>query len=488
MAATSLATMLDGVKDTELRELILEFFVKADPVVGRCPAILAPDGYRWTQPFVATSDAAAAAGIWDTFTASAFTRSSYQYFLNMIYRMDQRNTAFSALDAGQQGRDDRLDKKTVIMAELGKLFRNYMIMGEPAWDTATAGYGAVGATLAALLGASATVEAGPRCFDFDDVHQQAGGVTATVGSFKWTNASDSLQYKAPGDSYFGPAQVISATNRHKVALFSGIDSSNNPNPTKWCRVTIASGSELTTLLASGNYESDGTAAQGVSFTPTNQPTGWYRQVSPRQTVYPDLTGALDEAGTTACGNGPASGSPLNREALTWMKQKLLDASGGDPSRCAILMSDTLLNHAEGLLGSLGQGVNPVMFMGTQLNTLSYGGIPLLRNEFLPTTLSPADGSRSDLTAALGVCLGSGNAHYKFKPPVNSDITAGETSGNMSGGVAVGDGTFSGTPVPVDYYEKRNASSNLIVDQVGVALYEPVAKLQDLCMVTGLVNG
>jgi len=345
--------------------------------------------------------------------------------------------------------------------------------------------------LETLIGANAVVEEGPRLFDFDDVHKQDGTVDTTLGGFKFTTASNSMQYKAPGSSYFGPAVVISATTRFKVPLFSGIDSSNNPDPSKWVRLTIQSGAELTTFLASGNYESDTTAAKGLTFTPSNEPTGWYRQVSPRQVIFGDLTGAQTEAGTALTSNGPASGQSLSREALTWMKQKLLDASGGDASRCAILMPDNLINHTEGLVTNLGGGVNPVAFMGTQLNALSYGGIPILRNEFLPTNLLAAGdtaGSTGTLTCAMGVCLGQSNAHYKFAPASNSDLTAGETSGNMSGGVAEGDGTVSGTPIPVNYYEKRNASSNLKVDQVGTVFFEPVAKLQDLCMVTGLVNG
>ena len=89
--------------------------------------------------------------------------------------MDSRNTAFSSRGVGQQGRDDRMDKKTIIIRELGKLFRQYMVKGEPAGSG-----GAVGATLAALIGASAVVEEGPRLFDYDDVHQQAGGQCDTA--------------------------------------------------------------------------------------------------------------------------------------------------------------------------------------------------------------------------------------------------------------------------------------------------------------------
>jgi hypothetical protein len=369
---------------------------------------------------------------------------------------------------------------------LSKAFREHLVVGEPAKNNATSatGTGAIGATLQALLGADAVVEAGPRTFDFDDVHPQNATPTSTQGSFKWTLATTSLQYKAPGDSYYGPAQVISASNYYRVPLFSGLDSSNNPNPTKWIRVTL---DPVATILAQANYESDTTAAKVVTFTPTTTPTGWYRQVSPIQQVFGDLTGAAAEVGTTATGNGPAGGYSANRANLSWMIQRLLDASNDDPSRCAILAPDSLIIHLEGLITSLGQGAPTTMFMGQELDVLSFRRVPILRNNFLPQDLTSRDGNRSDLTCMMGVCLGEDNAHYEWSVP-SGDVTAEQQSDVVSGAQAMNDGTPDGTSIPVYYEEKRSASTNLKVDQTGLMIYEPVAKLQDLCVVTELFNG
>ncbi|MHC4619966.1 MAG: hypothetical protein ACYTEQ_19640, partial [Planctomycetota bacterium] len=114
MAATSLATMLDTIRDSVDAALIWEFFVKADPLAGRAPASRYSGGYRNLMDYIATSSSASSLGFYGTMSPSAFTKAQYQYFLSMDYKQDQRNTAISSLGVGQQGRDDRMTKKMEI--------------------------------------------------------------------------------------------------------------------------------------------------------------------------------------------------------------------------------------------------------------------------------------------------------------------------------------------------------------------------------------
>lgn len=482
MAATTLATSLSLIKDTVLQELVFEFFVKADPLIGRMPMVSRPGGgYRWRQEFVATSDAATDAAFYDTLSATAMTVAEYDGFLNFLYKMDTRNFLIDAHGEGQQGRSDRLTKKKNIIAEMSRLLRQRMVTGEPAGSG-----GAIGATLQALLGASATVEEGPRLFEFDDVHG-SGGVSTTLGGFKWLNAGQTLQYKAPGDSYFGPKVVIDANNFYRVPLYSGLDSSNNPNPAKWCWVTC---DPVATIMAAGDYESDTTAAKGITFTPSKQMTGLRRLCSPRQQVYYDLTGAQSAAGTTQVGNGPAAGGPVNLENMAWLRNRLLDRSNNDPSRCAIIVPENVEIHLENLLGHAGRGGDPMMWMGSELSgVLRYGNIPIFRNEFIPTNLTSRDGSRTDLTMVMGTVLGEDNFHLKYMP-LSQEITNNQVSdvmGDMAS--AAGDGTPGGSAVPIHYEEQRAAANTQIVNQKGMMVVEPTAGgVADVSVITHVYNG
>jgi len=483
MAQTTLATSMSLIKDKYLARLVLEYFVKPDPAIARIPMMTpgSANGYQWKQQYVNDAAAATAFKHWDTFAATAFTVAEYNAFLSGIQKMDQRNRALSALGEGTDGKQDRNTKKTIIIRELAKLYREYVFTGEPVTV-------AIGATVQGTFGANVAVELGPRCVDFDDVHQVAAGTSTTVGLLKWTLIGTTVSYMAPGDTAYGPEVVISGSNYHRVPLFSGGGTTGSVNSPKWIRLSIAQ-AELAALLVSANFTPNAAVpAQVLTFSPTGQSTGFLRQVSPRQEIYHDLTGAAAANGTTAVGNGPAAGGSLNRENLTWMKQRLLDASNGDPSRCAVFMSDNLLNRAEGIIASLGGGINPVMFMGSELNALSYGGIPFLRNQWLATDLDSRDGTRDDLTYALGACFGTENAHVKYNtlsPDVINDSFSDYTAGMA---VAQGDGTPTGSLIPLTYWETPYASDRLIVNQIGHMLFEPVAQLQDLVKVTHLFNG
>jgi hypothetical protein len=481
MATTTIATSLELIKDTTLRMMVDEFFVTPDPATARIPMALAPPGFEWLQEYTTAHTAATAFAHWDTLTPFGFDIERYRAFLSGIAKQDQRNKAQSALGEGQQGRNDRLKKKQMIIKSMSELWREYVYTGEPVTV-------AVGGNLAAVIGANAVIELGPRCVRYQNVHQFAGATTTTEGLIQWNLAAQTLSYMSPNDTQYGPPVVITAANRHRVALWSGGGTAASKNEPEWIRVTIAA-ADLAALLASGNFvPTAGVAADVLTFTPTKQMTGLYRQISPMMQCYHDLSGTPPVSGISTAANGPAAGGSLNREALSWIKQRLLDASNNRPDMCAIFMSDNLLIRAEGLVPALGQGAPTTMFLGSEINALSYGGIPFIRNQWLPTNLDSLDGTRDDLTLMMGAVFGEENTHIKYQTlagdPTNQ-IVADVTTGTVT---AVGDGTPTGSPVPLTYWEDLYSPNQLVVNQQAHMMGEPVAQLQDLCAVTHLNNG
>jgi len=495
MAATTLAQSLSLIGDKQLMEILYESFVHPDPFAGLMPVMSDIKGAYWKQKYRASNGSAAALGFYGTKTPSAVTFDEYQAFLNRINRGDQYNMLVQSQGTGDQGFDDKLEKIKGIFDSLALLMREYEIDGQPA----TA---AIGATLLALFGASSSVEVGPRNFDsFAYVHPQDGTTTvATYGRFKWTNASAALQYMAPGDTQWGPAQTISSTNRFRVPLFSG-GTTGNANPAKWIRVTLDDGTSdpTATIIAAGNYTSTAaTADECVTFTPTLQPTGIWPQIHPRQCAYADLTGVASSSYTTSASTGPSSGGVVNRKNMSWLRKRLLDASNNDVRRCAILAPENLITGTlEGLLTHIGRGVDPMFFMGTALNNgMGYGGIPVFDNQWIPTNLTSPDGSATDLTAVVGVVLASpgdeggdripSGVHMKTLD-YTADINMSQRSNVISGSTATGDGTPGGTPLPVRYAEQLNASTNDLVDLYGDVIMEMVVPFNAAAAITHVAN-
>ena len=484
MAVTTLATSMSLIKETTLAMMVDEFFVQPDPAIARVPMMLADPGHSWEQEYTTEHTAATAFSHWDTLAPFGFAVSSYKAFLSGIAKQDQRNKALSALGVGQQGRVDRLKKKQMIVKSMSELWREYVYTGEPVTQAGIAS----GAALDAVVGANAVYELGPHLVDFDDVHQIAGGTSTTEGKITWLNAGQTLAYMAPGDTQYGPPVVITAANRHRVALWSGGSTAANKNEPRWIRITILAG-ELTALLAAGNFVPvAGIAGDVLTFTPSKQMTGLYRQISPMMQCYHDLSGTPPASGISTAANGPAAGGSLNREALSWITQRLLDASNNDPSRCGVFLSDNLMIRAEGLLPALGRGADPIFFMGSEINTLSYRRIPFMRNEHLPTNLDSLDLTRNDLTLMMGVVFGTEDTHIKYQTlagDATNEIVADVTTGVVT---ATGDGTPTGSPIPLTYWEDLYSPNQLVVNQQAHMMGEPVAQLQDLCAVTHLNNG
>lgn len=468
MAATTLATSLELIQDYVSRELITEHFLRGDPLSRRLPWVRSPSGYAWTQKYTSEPSGATGMGIYGTMTASAFTVDDQSRFLNLGYKMDDRPYALSSQGEGDGGFSDRLTKKKHIFAGLSKWMRQKTIVGNPA-----SGGVAIGATLAALLGADGDVEPSMNHFTFEDVHGRAG-VSTTQGSFKWVNATQTLSYMAPGDTAYGEGQVITATNYFRVPLYSGGAVTGSKNYNKFVRVTVTPA----TIMAAGDYTSAATALTCVTYTPGIEPTGLYYQVTPDRTRWHDLTES------DGC---PADGGSTNRQNLTQMKMWLLDASNENPSQCFMAASDNLYNALEGQITSLGASVDAFNFMGETLNTLNYGGIGIFRNPWIPENLSSRSGDRSDLTYLIGGVLGSDGVHMKYDT-FSDDVIQSIVAARQNGGSPLDETApkGGGPSYPIQYWEDIYSPTSLIAIQAGALLMEPVsARADSLCMIYGL---
>ena len=89
---------------------------------------------------------------------------------------------------------------------------------------------------------------------------------------------------------------------------------------------------------------------------------------------------------------------------------------------------------------------------------------------------------------MGVCFGTEDAHIKYQTlagdqtnVIVADLEAGVVT-------AMGDGTPTGSPIPLTYWEDLYSPNQLVVNQQAHMMGEPVALLQDLCAVTHLNNG
>lgn len=459
MAVTTFATAWSLTKQYVNQELIYNWFVKPDPIVALIPMVTA-SGREWLQEITSEPGGAAAKSYGDAMTGSALTVYNYKAFLNQIYKKDTRLMIEDALPAGQSGHSSRLIKRDHIWAAVAKKFREYLMVGQPATV-------AIGADLLAVLGASGAVECGPRIFDQDDVHYNTGGSVSTVyGYIKWVDATKVISYSTDGTNY-GPAVTLSATNRWRVPL-------TDADGLKWIYVTAT----WATIDAAGNFTSDGTAAKGLTFTPSKQMTGLGIQAHPDNVNFGNLSkGGTWSSGYTTC-NPTTTGDALSQTNLAWLKKKLLNASGGDPSRCAIVMSETEYLKAEVLLAALGAGGNrAVEFMGSEFNGLSFGGIPIVDNPFVVHTQGNAAGSANNLTTVYGLVLGQGNCHVKYAS-VGDDIAAGAGVAQQQTGGTGNDGTPGGTPVPMYYREIGENGSTEEISMVGTLTAEPVAATLD----------
>ena len=469
MAATTLANMISLIGNTVYKTMLHNLFVVPDPVAALIPMELAEKGAHYTQRYANPPAAPTHMAIYDAMTASAWTGSEYKSFLRYQYKMDDDPILADQQGVGQQGFDAMEMKKIDIMTGLSNGFRQDIIAG--AEYTA-----AIGATLQALFGAGYAVEchgAGSQ-FGFENVNARTGVTTVNAG-FKWTTIPNELQYKAPGDTAYGPAVVISATNYYKVQLYSGGTVTGSTNYAKWCRVTV----DAATIMAAGDYDSAtlGGAADYVVLTPTKAPAGFLWKCSPERFAFDNLSFLASGLATAAT----AAGGAASEANLTWLTMKLLDGAANQASRCVLLADDRMFLTLSGIINALGLKAPVYRFMGMELHDLNFGGIRVQRCPWMPTTLSPdaAVVTRS----ILGLVLGEDACKVKYST-INTDKTLAGLVARLSGNQQVADPAGSRN-LPISYYETLAAANTLVTNQIGVMSYDPaVGGLDKIC---GLAN-
>jgi hypothetical protein len=438
MAMTTFATSLSLIEDKVLGTLISEYVVRPDPVAALIPMVTAPS-MKFRQKLMSEPTGAQASRYDTAFAPSAFTEYEYEAFLTYLVKSDSRLKQMESAPVGDAGVSDRLTKKRVIIAALSKLYREYLLVGQPAGVT-------IGADLT-TLGITA-IEPGPRQCTFEDANG-AAAVATSYGSFTWVNASKTLTYKAPGDTGYGTGVVLSATNFHRVPVYSA-------NVGKWVYVTVV----WATIGGAGNFASAGTDATCVKYTPSLQPTGLINQINP----------ALRMFGNLSATNPTATGDALSQKNLTWLVGKLLDGSNGDASRCIVLCPENAWLACSVLVTGLGGGTSAVEFMGQRFNSLNFGGVPILKNAFVEDNRTAANTTTTGLCDVAGLVLGTDKAHVRYAAA--SDVVDNQLSDHSGNQVAVGDGTGSGASLPIQYFETMPGTSNLIY-MVGDMTVEPV---------------
>jgi len=165
------------------------------------------------------------------------------------------------------------------------------------------------------------------------------------GSLKYTHTGTFLQYRAPGDREYGP-QVACATDGDYTLV--------SDNPSKWITVTL----DVT--------DADANAERLVYFTSsTNEFDGLEKLVAPGQV---------------------RSSSGANGDAATFgILDELLDAVKFSEG-LVFTMNQAVRRKYENLLRSMG-GSNPLTLPNTNMQVPTYKGVPLLTNDWVPSTES-----------------------------------------------------------------------------------------------------
>jgi hypothetical protein len=212
----------------------------------------------------------------------------------------------------------------------------------------------------------------------------------------WVTATNTMRYRPYGETTWGAGVVLSADNDHLVPLFSA-------DGTKWIWLTV----DFATLdpVADFNTTSDAT---GLLAVPSHEMTGIASLLHPTQRVFGNLS-ATDPT---------ATGDTLTMSTLWWILEKLLEASGGDPSRCAIATSLQLKLKSRSVLAAAAQGEVIKTWMGREVNEIGIGGVPILNcSQMVNNRTAP---SATGLGRLVGVVFGDKDSGVHLRYGNNAD--------------------------------------------------------------------
>ena len=199
---------------------------------------------------------------------------------------------------------------------------------------------------------------------------------AGVGSLKFNDTGDLLQYKAPGDSAYGTALAVTAdlSTAHHY-LYSG-------NPSYWIMITF----DISDSAAGGDWEYTDTT-DGLTFTTTKTMDGIGTLCDPVNRIYGNLHATVPTA------NGDAA----SIAQLDWILRNLK----GPSSEYAIFAPHRTCDSYRQLLGGAG-GMTPAMWQGMELGpaVVTYRGVPIIPEDQI--LLTETVGTTTDATSVFGV--------------------------------------------------------------------------------------
>lgn len=166
-----------------------------------------------------------------------------------------------------------------------------------------------------------------------------------TGALKYTHAGTLLQFRAPDDQEFGTAVACATDGNYTLA---------SKDPSKWITVTL----DVSDATAD--------ATRSITFTAANEFDGLAKQVTTGQT-------------TASVG---ATGDALSFDKLRTLRDAVKNKSG----KLAYVMNAALLRKYEALVTNLG-GVLPSTVLDGIGTVPTFGGIPILRNDNIPSTES-----------------------------------------------------------------------------------------------------
>lgn len=208
------------------------------------------------------------------------------------------------------------------------------------------------------------------------------------GDIKYTHATTTWQYRAPGDREYGAGVVAAADGSFTLT-------SDNPN--KWITVTL----DVSDATANGETN--------ISFaSTTEEPDGLLKQMGTSQTI----------ASTGAAG-----------DALSFDKMdQLIDLVKTGGENRVFLGPDSLRRKFNGLMRATGAASPESMILPgfTSKRVPMYQGIPFLRNDWIPKTESK--GGATTLSSLLLVDLG---------PEGFRGIAGGNGEGAFAAGTPIG---------------------------------------------------
>lgn len=351
----AIVTWANAIKysNDELMKAILYGAQEQDQIFAALPfnPWLGGKSYKWNQ--VTTLPTSAWREVTDTLSSTAGTELERHGYLKEIYVQKQVPPRHEA-PLENTGISQRAKNIYKMALSVGKELREAIFAGSSVSV-------AIGGTTPALH--VGRVEASPN-------HPTG------LGYLKFTNATNMLQYKAPGSSSYGTAVDISSVEDGLV-LYDGDDASQY----------IIVDADQSSLTGGDRETSD--AATGLTFTTSKKPDGLLSYVHGAQRTW----GSLSDTPT-------ATGDGASLTQLDW----LLDQVVGGRNDLLFVTSPRTRRTLKGLLAGSSDTVEDWRGLALARGTLAYEGIPIYASTNMPTDRTAGTSSTGTGDASSAIIL------------------------------------------------------------------------------------